>query len=57
MMSTDVKTFCYNWALKPQVKLLGGFVDEQGGDGVHLQQVGPEVLEGSESKLTCGPCR
>ena len=27
MMSTDVKTFCYNWALKPQVKLLGGFVE------------------------------
>ena len=47
MMATDVKTFCYNWALEPQVKLLGGFVDEQGGDGVHFQQVGHAHVVGS----------
>ena len=57
VVTADIEGLRYQRSLQIGVNLLRDLVDEQGGDGVHLQQVGPEGLEGSESKLTCDPCR
>ena len=40
-MATYVEGFSHYGALQPEVKLLSCLVDEQGWDGVHLQQMRP----------------